>query len=57
MVYKKVLVLNTKNKIPALGLYGCMCLLVVMILGGFHFVAPMYLPLEFDALQKSPWII
>ncbi len=57
MVYKKLLVLNAKNGISPMGLYGYMCLLVVIMVGVFHIISPEYIPLSFKALEEFPWIL
>lgn len=57
IVYKKLLLLNAKNGISSMGLYGYMCLLVVVMVEIFHFLSPTYVPLDFSVVTAFPWII
>ncbi len=57
VVYKKVLVINAKNSISRIGLYGYMCLLVVIMVWIFHMIIPQYIPLDFHAVKSTPLIL
>jgi len=53
IVYKKLLVINTQNKISSIGLYGYMCLIVVLIIGIIYVVYPSSITIDFSQIYTS----
>lgn len=55
IIYKKVLVLSTKNNITPLGIYACMCLLVVIMISILYMVHPA--SIDFHAAYSAPLLV